>query len=113
MIVDCREDGDVPSVVFFFPAGKTAWADSALGADAGPACLIGAFSCSCTIVTHGLAQVKCFTKVTLFEPECSHTAAVVFGFETNSIFVFIPPNLNKPFLRLAAPQGSSWLAVPH
>ena len=27
-------------------------------------------------------------------PKCSHTAAVASGFETNSIFVFIPSNLN-------------------
>ena len=28
------------------------------------------------------------------KPKCSHTAAVAFGFETKSIFVFIPSNLN-------------------
>ena len=38
VIVDCQEDGDGPSVAFscsfFFPAGKTASDDYALGADA-------------------------------------------------------------------------------
>ena len=69
-------------------------------------CCIGTFSFQSftTNAIYRLAQVKWFTTVIRFE---SHTAAVAFGFETNSIFVFHSSKSQLAFsLACYSSQGS-------
>ena len=92
---DCELSGrrrrPIICCIFFSAAGKTAWDDYALGAAA-----CHSFT---TNAIYGLTQVKWFSTVIGFEPQVlPHcTAAITFGFETNSIFVYHSSNLNERF----------------